>query len=420
MTRHFWVLAHRYAGLYLAFFLTVAGLTGSILAFYHELDHWLNPRQRVAIPATPMLSPFELRELALALEPHARITGINLQPEPGVVYSTRFAYEALTDPATGKPYELRHAALNPYTGAALTVEALEPAEDGAMRFWPLTRKNILPFIYALHYSLALDEFGVWLFGIAATIWTVDCFIGFYLTLPRQRKKAPATAQNPQPLFWRRWQLAWKIKWPSSPLRLNFDLHRASGLWTWLMLLMFAWSSVMFNMNEWVYRPLMTPFFELTDFKNLPSPDLPKPKLNPAIDFNSAYPIGQQLMAEQARQKGFRIITERGFNYIDSKGLYVYSVKSDRDISDNGGSTHVYFNADTGKFVTLFLPSGEKTGDTVTGWLASLHMASIWGLPYRILVCAMGLVVAMLSITGVYLWLKKRQAARFRRKALGEM
>lgn len=33
MTRQFWVLMHRYAGLYLAGFLILTGLTGSILAF---------------------------------------------------------------------------------------------------------------------------------------------------------------------------------------------------------------------------------------------------------------------------------------------------------------------------------------------------------------------------------------------------
>jgi uncharacterized iron-regulated membrane protein len=34
----FWVLVHRYAELGMAFFLVVAGLTGSVLALYHELE----------------------------------------------------------------------------------------------------------------------------------------------------------------------------------------------------------------------------------------------------------------------------------------------------------------------------------------------------------------------------------------------
>jgi uncharacterized iron-regulated membrane protein len=38
MNRHFWVLIHRYAGLTTALFLSVVGLTGSVLAFYYEID----------------------------------------------------------------------------------------------------------------------------------------------------------------------------------------------------------------------------------------------------------------------------------------------------------------------------------------------------------------------------------------------
>ncbi|MGQ0591136.1 MAG: PepSY domain-containing protein, partial [Gammaproteobacteria bacterium] len=43
MTRHVWVLLHRYAGLAMTVFLILVGVTGSVLAFYHELDRWLNP-----------------------------------------------------------------------------------------------------------------------------------------------------------------------------------------------------------------------------------------------------------------------------------------------------------------------------------------------------------------------------------------
>ncbi|MCX5727426.1 MAG: PepSY domain-containing protein [Nitrospirae bacterium] len=47
MTRRSWVLVHRYAELFMACFLIVAGLTGSILAFDGEIHGWLNPPQRV-------------------------------------------------------------------------------------------------------------------------------------------------------------------------------------------------------------------------------------------------------------------------------------------------------------------------------------------------------------------------------------
>ncbi|MBD9355825.1 PepSY-associated TM helix domain-containing protein [Methylomonas albis] len=434
MTRHFWVLLHRYAGLYMAFFLTVAGLTGSVLAFYHELDGWLNSEHhQVAILDRPMLDDFVLRDKALALLPQAQINQVSFNRKPGQVYEAGLTPR--TDPATGKPYELGFLAmrLNPYSG-----ELIDYGKDEG--YWPLTRRNILNFIYALHYSLALGEVGVWLFGIAALIWTIDCFVAFYLTFPVRRKKVGCAEvrgasvandalhyvqhilpfisvsknENTQSGFWSRWALAWKVKWPASAFRLNFDLHRAGGLWTWLMLFVFAWSSVGFNLGPQVYQPVMKTLFDLPDFSQFPIANLPQPRPAPNIAWQDAHAIGRSLMAEQARLNDFQIINEEALQYQPDKGLFGYVVMSDRDINDKNGSTIVFFDGDSGAFVSLFTPSRQNAGMTISMWLFALHMAAVWGLPYKIFVCLMGLVVAMLSVTGVYIWLKKRRASKLKR------
>ncbi len=46
--RPFWVLLHRYAGLAMTAFLIIVGLTGSLLAFYNELEKIINPQLSVA------------------------------------------------------------------------------------------------------------------------------------------------------------------------------------------------------------------------------------------------------------------------------------------------------------------------------------------------------------------------------------
>lgn len=414
MTRHFWVLAHRYTGLYMALFLIVAGLTGSVLAFYHEIDHWLNPDQfRVPVQAGAMLDPFQLRERALILVPQAEINWVGFRREPGEIYSVMFGPR--TDLASGKPYELEYnmLRLNPYTG-----ELIELSKEGG--YWPLTRKNILTFIYDLHYKLALGEVGMLMFGIAAVIWTVDCFVGFYLTLPARRRSYPDVgSKNILPTqergFWSRWAIAWKIKWRSSTQRINFDLHRAGGLWTWVMLFVFAWSSVNFNLSREVYQPVMHWLFAMPYFDAFPRPSLSEPRPDPSIDWHVAHVIGQGLMAEQGHQAGFKILAEEALGYDASKGVYAYTVRSDSDIIDQGGMTSIYFDGNDGTLVGKDLPFGRNAGDTITYWLISLHMGHVWGLPYRIFVCFMGLVVAMLSITGVYLWLKKRRVARMKQR-----
>ena len=57
---------------------------------------------------------------------------------------------------------------------------------------------------------------------------------------------------------------------------------------------------------------------------------------------------------------------------------------------------------------------EHGSSTISARLKALHRALVFGLPYQIFVCALGLVIAMLSVIGVYFWwkMKKRNARRF--------
>ena len=49
--------------------------------------------------------------------------------------------------------------------------------------------------------------------------------------------------------------------------------------------------------------------------------------------------------------------------------------------------------------------------TVENWLLALHMVNdpVDYLPYRIFVVFVGLIITALSVTGVYIWWKKRKA-----------
>jgi uncharacterized iron-regulated membrane protein len=88
----------------MAFFLVVAGLTGSIIAFVQDLRDWLNPPVTVVQRASPRLDDLTLRERALALLPQGRSNYLSLRHVPGAAYTITF--EPRTDPATDKPFDL--------------------------------------------------------------------------------------------------------------------------------------------------------------------------------------------------------------------------------------------------------------------------------------------------------------------------
>ena len=389
--RRVFVWLHRWVGLAMTGFLVLVGLTGSLLAFNNELERLISPQ--LFATSRPDATPLDLGALAARAEnmvPEAQVQGVSLTASDQAVAQMM----PRTNPATEKPYQLNfdQLFLDPGTGEELGRRMNGDITQGWI--------NFMPFIYDLHWRLALGTTGFWILGIAALAWTIDCFIGFYLTLP-------VAIEN----FWARWKPGWLVKWRAGAFRVNFDLHRASGLWLWAMLFIFAWSSVMMDMRpvyDWVTQRLF-------DYQ---SPDeeymMPSPRAGgpPHLDWRAAHAAGERLLQEQASLRGFSVEREVGIYYSAELGTYFLNVRSSRDFMDHAGATSVAFDGDTGAFRSLDLPSGQRTGNTITNWMYALHMANVFGMPYKIFVCGLGLVITMLSVTGVYIWWKKRRARQF--------
>lgn len=402
MSRHFWVLLHRWAGLIMAAFLIIVAVTGSLLAFYPELERLINPQFYPKKVLENKLDMATLAELAEQQVPDARANAVLMEANQEATLVIMGPRSDRKDQSNQLGFD--QLILDPYTGEELGRRQFGAISQGVI--------NLMPFIYKLHYSLALDKFGMWVLGICALIWTIDCFIGFYLTLPQRRKATSpiiSPAEEKASKNWlQRWQPAWKIRWKSSSYKRNFDLHRASGLWLWVILLIFAWSSVYMNLWDTVYTWTTR---AVLDYK-APWTELPKlnqPLQEPKLNWRQAQTIGEQLMAEQAEIHNFAVLQIVSLRLDREYGVYNYAVRSSHDIQDRRGGTRVFFDADTGEFKFILRPSGQYNGNTVTTWLHALHVANIFGLPYRVFVCLLGLVIAMLSITGIIIWMKKRRA-----------
>lgn len=347
-----------------------------------------------------MLDPLVLRQRVQALHPEAYVAMAYLRQEPGHAAVVRLF--GLPDPITGELAEPSNdqVFVNPYTGEVLGKRMWGDITQGV--------KNLIPFIYRLHYSLALGAVGDTLMGLVALLWLLDCFAGAYLTFPtRQRTQAPSSIR----LWLTRWWPAWKARLRGGAYKLNFDLHRAGSLWAWAMLFVLAWSSVAFNLNDEIYDPVMrTLFVHQADLESLPRPQ--RLSLTPELGWDRARETGRKLMAEQANTRGFTVLDEILLAHDPRSGphgTYRYQVRSSRDLDDRWGSTQVIFDADTGELLRVWLPTGAANGDTIRTWLINLHRASLWGTPFRLFMSGVGLIVVMLSITGVIIWWRKRSA-----------
>ncbi|WP_400770587.1 PepSY-associated TM helix domain-containing protein [Methylosinus sporium] len=406
MIRGVFVFLHRWVGLLMTVFLVIVGVTGSLLAFNNELEHVFAPQLFAEPrPGEAQLDMATLAERAATLvPPHTRVTSVDLGarviPVKMPPDQATIRFRAETNPETGKPYELGKPYekgwgqfyVDPWTGAALGRPMSSDLSEGLI--------NFMPFIYRLHYALALGSTGATILGIVAVAWTIDCFVGFYLTLPISLSG-----------FWRKWKTAWLIKRKGGFFRLNLDLHRASGLWLWPVLFIFAWSSVGFNMRV-VYDWAMTPLFEHgspNGVKMIEHMKLPV-KERHALDWRAAQAVGAKLIEEQGARQGFVVGEAWGLSYSEKGGSYHYMIHSGDPFFSPHCAASVDFDADTGDLLNVRSPAAAAPlGNEIRSWLFALHMAHVFGMPFRILVCALGLVITVLAATGVYIWWKKRNA-----------
>ncbi|MGO0788451.1 PepSY-associated TM helix domain-containing protein [Herbaspirillum seropedicae] len=387
------VLLHRWFGLAAAVFLFIAGLTGAVISWDHELDAWLNPQlfdaRSASQPGAGAPMPgLELARRVEQAEPRLRVTYVLTQAEPG--HTIGMMVEPRVDPATGKLYTLDYnqIAVDPVT-----------AEIQGRRMWgaiSLSRENLLPFLYKLHYTMHLPdlgglETGILLMGIIGIVWALDCLIALYLSFPN----------------WRSWRKSFAFRWRDGGHKLNFDLHRSGGVWVWGLLLILAVTSVSMNLERQVMRPLLQTLSTLTPSPfDTRTPTAPEKVAEPRISREQAVALGQA----QARRMG---LTEPVGGVFYSGMFGVYGVGYFQPGNDHGdvglGNAWLYFDANSGAYEGGKIPGRGSAGDIFLQAQFPLHSGRILGLPGRILISFMGALVAMLSVTGVIIWVRKRKA-----------
>lgn len=378
--KKWFVTLHRYLGLSTAVFLIIAGISGSILAYYHELDEWFNPTLYFVPQQDQNYLPEPL--LFKAAEEYSQRFNASINTMPLEFSSGRSLIFRLKGSE-----EYNQLFVNPYTAEILGQRQWADLSQG----WG----NLPGFIYRLHYSLWIpDNWGVLLFGIIALIWTLDCFIAIATTFPVIKTYRVKD-------FFKRWKQSFKMRWRAKGYSFHFLLHRAAGLWLWLLLFIFAWSSVAFNWPE-VYKPVTNYVFEA-------APTAPKSEHRKSVmPLQQALDTARLHTKNLAKDKAINLGSERSLRYLAEGNTFQYRFHSSLDVDPDISRSVIYFDAYTGELLAEYWPTSQYSATTVTQWLYALHMGEVFGWPYQFLVCLLGLLVAYFSYSGVLIWWRKRQ------------
>lgn len=350
-------------------FVVVSGLTGSAIAFWRDIDAWLNPQWYQVKPDAHRLSLTQLASKAVAGNPDKKIHGMLLPGHPDASLIVLLAADSLG---------MDEMFLDPYTGAVLGLRDTDAVS--------LDRTNLLPFLYRVHYSLHLGGFGEYLLGIVALLWLLITFVGLWLAWPKRGK----------------WRKVLSVKGSAGIPRLMFDLHRAGGLLFGGLFVIITWTGLWWNM-DYAVQPAVSKLLTT-------SPLFPETLTNTAP---VARPIGPQAALTAA--SAARPTAEPYYlRPLVNKGLYSVAMRQPDNI-DIYGRTTVYVTMADGAIAHISEPDNNKPGDTYRQWQMPLHTGQFLGLPGRLLWLLAGLIPVLFAVTGTALWVRRSRLKRSRKE-----
>jgi uncharacterized iron-regulated membrane protein len=376
------LILHRWAGLTIALALVVTGLTGAILPYQRELSHWLAADVWKVERSDQAALPLSGLELARRVEAE---TGGVVSYVPLTPASERTKAIFVSPQPGGPPLGYDEVFVDPYSGQIRARVTYGDLRDGAV--------NWMPFLVTFHYSLAAGEWGRFLFGIAALVWFLVALIGLAL---RQPKKIAGRG------FWRRWRPAWTVRRDQRTTVLTHDFHRATGLWLWPVMLVFAWSAVAFNLDQ-VHGPVQRFFGAEGLYRPVANP---APTEGAAMSWERAIAHGEQLMAREAERGGFDVHRPEALSLAPYANAIGYYARTSLDEPSENGSTVVWFDQVSGAQLGFGKPYGSTAADAIDKTVRVLHTADGLGWPYRVFVSLFGLLTAGMALAGVVLWVRR--------------
>lgn len=206
------------------------------------------------------------------------------------------------------------------------------------------------------------------------------------------------------LWWpgvKTWRRALGVSLRSGWKRINYDLHSAVGFWTLFIVSWWGFTAVCFLFPEQVKAVVNM----VSSIQGMQEPVTPTVAPGTtAVSLESI--VARQPAISPGFLSGISMPEKPGDNVI----LYV-DRGTPGDFSHRDIDT---FDGHTGKLLTVWHYGEKKTlGDWVIWLVYPLHFGTLWGMPVKILWAALGLGLALLSVTGVLMYWNRYLNKRWR-------
>jgi uncharacterized iron-regulated membrane protein len=356
---------HLYLGLFGAIFLLILGVTGSIMAFEGDLDHWLNPKLwYVTARGNPLPEAELIGKVERQFAP-ARAGAVQFSQQRNLAQMMQLN----TGPAVF---------VNPYNGSIL-----------GERRGPTKMERTLGYIHQFHLRLAIDPRS----PIAPAGKVIVSYAGLVLCL---------LGPTGLILWWRTKRAS--VQWnAASWFRRCFDLHRCIGIYAGAFLWIAAFTGVLIGFNA-----AEKAIYSLTHSAGPSRPRLPR-----SVPIPGAAPIGVgHISVDQALETARRTMpaasVDSVFLPLSPAAPFVMVMRVPEETSGSAHST-VAVDQYSGNVLQVHDFLTDSLGYRWIRFNRSIHTGDIWGLPGHIIVSVSSLLLVAMVITGLVIWWKKLAA-----------
>lgn len=351
---------HLYTGLATGLFLVLSGLTGSMIVFREEIEEFTYPELMETAVRDERVPLQTVLNIVKRAYPKDRVFSLRMPRTPQQTYLLKM------NDAHGL-----FVYVNPYSGKLL----------GAHR----QEDTFMGWIALMHTELLIGENGKTIVGVSALLLLCMCVTGFFLWWPPNGKISRGL----------------KINWPAPWKKVIFDMHRASGIYTVVFLLIIAFTGVSLVFNKTAA--------ELANFLTA-SPPRPAPPLSVPLGAGGTTPSLDELL-QQADRMLPAPTTWISFPQTPQAPL-VMRKKMPAESHPNGRN-FIYFDQYTGDILLIENASTAPLGTRIYNTFYPLHVGVIGGLPTRILQVITGFLPLVLFTTGYIMWRNRSKAKAYK-------
>lgn len=354
---------HRYLGLALGAVLLASGLSGAWIVFGKSVDASLNAG---LLRVEPQAGRAPLEQVLAAAR----------QAAPGLEAKTVFIPEQpdLALEIWFRGTDLR-AYVDPYSGALKGTRRAGDSVNG--------------FLLDLHMHLLSGKTGEQLMGWVGLGALALCLAGLWLWWPRRGGLGKALG----------------VKWGASPYRVWRDLHKLAGAALCLFMLLGAGTGAALALHDELTEPLLE---ALTGQGTRRKPPASRPPATAAAPSLSA------MLQQASRLYPDGRITRVGLPSRPDEAVQV-RMRLPGEVHQYG-RTFLWFDRHDGALLRQDNALQANLATRLQNWLYPLHTGSYGGLATRWLQLAAGLAMALLSLSGVWLFCRGWRARRAARPA----